>query len=77
MSGKGSPLFLLMVFSFSVVMPHLCAGLTILVDTIMWGRVMWPELEVFWFNSVLNRSSEWGVSLEMNTNILTFCCVDA
>lgn len=77
MSGKSSLLFLLIVLSSSVVMSHLCAGLTILVDTIMWGRVLWPELEVFWFNSVLNRSSEWGVSLEMNTNIITFCYVDA
>ncbi|KAJ6686032.1 MANNOSYLTRANSFERASE [Salix purpurea] len=35
----------------------LSIGFTIMVDSIMWKKILWPEFEVFWFNSVLNRSS--------------------
>jgi alpha-1,6-mannosyltransferase len=35
-------------------------GITVLVDSAMWGKTLWPEGVVFFFNAVENRSSEWG-----------------
>ena len=49
-------------FIWGSITSLICVALTILIDSHFWGFWLWPELQVLKFNTIMNKSSEWGVS---------------
>lgn len=66
------PMGILMVFveririvkavAVSVVASLSSIAASLAIDSWFWGRWCWPEMEVLLFNTIQNRSGDWGVS---------------
>mmetsp|Transcript_13308 Transcript_13308/g.25004 ORF Transcript_13308/g.25004 Transcript_13308/m.25004 type:complete len:335 (+) Transcript_13308:3-1007(+) len=60
MISKSSRKDFLASVSYGVGAALLGVSLSIVIDSYYWQTFTWPELEVLLFNTVENRSSEWG-----------------